>query len=235
MAPIFRVRRPSSIRRVRPDGAGPDHHYLRHWLPGSKDSSIVDLACGYGRLLHFFRGHDYNHITGVDISPDQVKRAREVVQDVYQANVLDFLDNHRGSFDLITALDLIEHFTKAEVLRFLDACHAALKPGGRLILQTPNADSPFGIASRYNDLTHEVCFNPNALGRLLAQASFTRIEMREVGPVPLGYSVTSSLRFAVWQLIRAGLLLWNAAETGSVGSCVLTRNFIIAATRVFAE
>jgi len=206
-------------------------YYLRGWLPESKDARIADLACGYGRLLYFFWERGYRHITGVDISPDQVARAREVIPDVHQMHVLDFLEAHRGEFDLLTALDLIEHLTKVEVLRFLNGCFAALKPGGRLVLQTPNADSPFGMGMALNDITHEVAFNPNALGRLLAQAGFSQIEAREVGPVPWGYSLASSVRFVVWQAIRAGLVVWNLAETGSTGSRVLTRNFLIGAKR----
>jgi hypothetical protein len=69
-------------------------------------------------------------------------------------------------------------------LRFLAASFAALKPGGRLVLQTPNADSPFGVAMRYSDFTHEICFNPNALARLLALHGFGAIEVRELAPVP---------------------------------------------------
>lgn len=205
--------------------------YLRGWLPASQDARIVDLACGYGRLLHLFRERGYRNIAGVDISPDQVRRARQVVSDVHEANVLDFLDAHPGEFDLITALDLIEHLTKDEALRFLAACFAALKPVGRLVLQTPNADSPFGMASRYGDLTHELCFNVNALTRLLALHGFTAIEAREVGPVPWGYSLASSMRWVVWQGIRAGLKVWNLAETGAAGEGVFSRNFLIAGVR----
>ena len=29
--------------------------YLRGWLPESKDAAIVELACGNGKLLQFFR------------------------------------------------------------------------------------------------------------------------------------------------------------------------------------
>ena len=151
--------------------------------------------------------------------------------DVREQNVLEFLEANRGAFDLITGLDIVEHFSKPEVLRFLDGCFSALKPGGRLILQTPNADSPWGTVHRYNDFTHEVCFNPNALNRLLALAGFTRIEARETGPVAFGYSLKSSVRFMIWQTIRAGLKLWNLAETGGAGSGVFTRVFLISAIK----
>jgi len=118
----------------------------------------------------------YLNIQGVGISPEQVRLARQVIPDVAESNVLEWLEAHSSSFDLITALDLIEHFHKLEVLRFLDGCHNALKQGGRLILQTPNADSPWGTVHRYNDFTHEAGLTSNELSRLLALVGFARME-----------------------------------------------------------
>ena len=52
-------------------------HYLRGWLPESKDAAIVDLACGSGDLLRFFKQRGYTNIHGVDVSPEQVELARQ--------------------------------------------------------------------------------------------------------------------------------------------------------------
>lgn len=207
-------------------------YYFRGYLPSSKDTAIADVACGGGRLLHFFRQRGYTNLTGVDISPEQVALARQVTPNVVQDSVLDFLEAHPESFGLITGLDIVEHFQKDETLRFLDACYAALKPGGRLILQTPNAESPWGTVHRYNDFTHEVCFNPNALVRLLRLCGFSHIEAREQSPVPWGYSLSSSARYLVWRAIRLGLMLYNVAETGGVGSGVFTRILIASARKI---
>jgi SAM-dependent methyltransferase len=206
-------------------------HYLKGWLPLDPDAEIVELACGSGRLLHFFKGAGYGRLTGVDISPDQVALSRQVTPNVVQSDVLTFLANHKEQFDLVIALDIIEHLQKPEVLSFLDLCFAALKPCGRLVLQTPNAESPWGSTHRYNDLTHEVCFNPNALFRLLRLVGFSSIEARETGPVPFGYSLISSARSVAWAAIRLGMMLWNLAETGDRGSGIFTRVFLISGVK----
>lgn len=202
-------------------------HYLRGWLPSNKDAKLVDLACGGGRMLQFFKRHGFTRISGVDISPDQVALSKQVTPDIAEQSVLPFLEGRRDTFDLITGLDIVEHFHKPEVIQFLDGCYQSLRSGGRLILQTPNADSPWGTMHRYNDFTHEVCFNPNALSRLMRLSGFGAIEARETGPVPFGYSLSSTLRNVVWQTIRVGLKVWNIAETGSKGSGIFTRVFII--------
>ena len=199
--------------------------YLKRWLPSQKNANILEIACGNGRLLHFFKVRKYTNITGVDISPEQVQLAKKIVEAVIQADILKFLENVDKTYDLIIGLDIIEHFQKDEVLHFLDACYKALKPRGCLILQTCNADSPWGVMHRYNDFTHELCFNPNSLRRLFRLVGFHNIESRETGPVIHGFA--SGLRYVIWQGIRIVLKIWNLAETGCCGSGVFTRIFLI--------
>lgn len=200
--------------------------YLRGWLPARRDAAIADLACGQGRLLHWLKRRGYTNLSGVDISPDQVALARQVVPAVDEADLLSWLAERAGQFDLLIGLDIVEHFTRDEALRFLDLRFSALKPGGRLILQTLNADSPFGLSVRYGDVTHEWAYGVDALTRLLRCAGFVAIEAREQGPVPYGYSLASTARFFLWRVLRAGLQLWNLAETGA-RLPVLGRVFLI--------
>jgi 2-polyprenyl-3-methyl-5-hydroxy-6-metoxy-1,4-benzoquinol methylase len=206
-------------------------HYLRGWLPSARAARVVDVACGGGRLLAFFKDRGYTEVAGVDVSPEQVALSRQVVADVVQEDALRFLGARHDAYDLIAGLDIVEHFRKPEVLVFLDACCAALRPGGRLILQTPNADSPWGTTHIYNDFTHEVGFNPNALRRLLTLAGLTDIEVRETGPVPIGYSARSTGRAIAWQMIRLMLKCWNVVETGTPGDGVFTRVFLISGVK----
>lgn len=207
------------------------HHYLRDWLPAAKDARITDLACGHGNLLFFLSSLGYTELAGVDISPDQVRLARQVARNVEEGNLLDYLGRHAGEFDLVCGLDIIEHMAKDEVLEFLDGCFSALAPGGRLILQTPNAVSPFGNIVRYGDFTHEVCFEERVLGQLLELVGFDSPESREMGPVPWGYSLLSSVRFCLWRATRFGLRAINTIETGGPGPKVWTRVFLTSAVK----
>lgn len=206
-------------------------YHLRDWLPNRKESDILDLACGGGKLLYFYKRMGFVNFSGVDISPEQVKLSLQVTSNVAEANILDFLASKPNTYDLISGFDIIEHFHKPEVMRFLDLSYGALKPGGRLILQTCNADSPWGGVHRYGDFTHELSFNHNSLSRLLNLVGFTSIESREQKPIPLGHSVLSSGRYIIWQAIRAGLKIWNLAETGDAGSGVFTRIFLISGVK----
>lgn len=211
--------------------ARPYRYYFRGWLPARVDARIIDLACGGGMLLHFFKDMGYTNLNGVDVSPEQIELARQVVPSIEHASIFDVLAKHNDTFDMITALDIIEHLTKDEVFQLLDGCWRALKPGGRLILQTPNAETPWGFPVRYADFTHEVCFTPQNLARLLELCGYESVEARESGPVPRGNGIKSYLRYLIWRAVRTGLLAYNAIETGNPGSGILTRVFMISATK----
>lgn len=203
--------------------------YLKGWLPANKDVSILELACGWGKLLHFLKSRGYKNLKGIDVSPQQVAIARQVSENVVEAEAIDYLETHKEEYDLIVGLDIIEHFEKDDVLTFLDACYSALRPGGRLILQTPNAESPWGTHHRYNDITHEICFNPNALKRLLELVGFSGITSHETGPVVKG--LPSLGRYIIWKIIWSILAIWNLAETGTIGDGIYTRVFLTTALK----
>lgn len=203
--------------------------YLGGWLPQRKEAAILDIACGGGKLLYFLKSRGYINVQGVDISPEQVILSKQVIAQVVERDAVEFLQEHPESFDLIIGLDIVEHFLKDEALGFLEACYRALLPSGRLILQTPNAESPWGMMHRYNDFTHEIAFNSNSMKRLLEFCGFSEIELRQAGPVVHG--LFSLSRYIIWKVIWIALALWNLAETGSIGSGVYTRIFLISGTK----
>jgi SAM-dependent methyltransferase len=57
-------------------------------------------------------------------------------------------------FDLVCAMDVLEHLTKDQLLDTLESVHRILKPGGRFLARFPNGASPFGAMYQSADLTH---------------------------------------------------------------------------------
>lgn len=206
-------------------------YYFRGWLPGRHDAAICDLGCGDGGLLGWLAGRGYGDLTGVDLSPEQLARAPVGAARFLRGDALEHLAGLAARYDLIIARDLVEHLTKDELLRFFAACRAALRPGGRLIVQTPNGDAPLCGSVRYGDLTHELCLTPGLAERLLVHAGFTGFEAREAGPVPKRYEPIALGRYALWRAIHCALLLYNLIELGHRGSGVFTRVFLLSAVR----
>ncbi len=203
--------------------------YLRGWLPEQRNEKILDLACGSGKTLFLLKEKGYTSISGVDISAEQVALARQVTSDVSEGDVLGFLEKRDANYGLIIAQDIVEHLTKDELFDLLDGCYRALMPGGRLILSSPNGESPMCGFRRYGDFTHEVCFTPPALGHVLVIVGFEQAASREIGPYCHG--IMSGVRTVLWWMLRRVLMLWHLVEIGHTGSGVCTRDFLISAVK----
>lgn len=197
------------------------YRQIRRWLPEDRTTAILDAGCGPGNLLYLLHWQGYQNVEGVDRSEEQVALARRVTDRVTCGDVTAYLAGRRATYDLVLAFDLIEHLERTELLKFLDTVFAALRPGGQLIVQTPNADSPWSSSIRYGDFTHELALNAHSLEQVFRLAGFVDCEVRETGPVVHG--ALSAIRWMAWQGIRIVLAVWNLAETGTAGGLTYTR------------
>jgi len=186
------------------------------FLPKDKEASILDLGCGHGSFLYVETQAGYSNIHSVDISADQVEAAKKLgLKNVRQKDLmLELREADDASYDIIVAIDVIEHMTKSELLDFVDDVFRVLKKGvGRLILHMPNASSPFAGRIRYGDYTHEQAFTQGSLSQVLRAAGFGQIECFE--DTPPVHGIMSSIRWILWKCFRTILRIMLAVETGA--------------------
>jgi 2-polyprenyl-3-methyl-5-hydroxy-6-metoxy-1,4-benzoquinol methylase len=204
--------------------------YFRKLLPADRKASLLDLGCGYGSFLYYLAKEGYTNAAGVDRSTEQVAAARRLgLANVRQAEAQEALAGCYRAFDCITAIDLLEHLEKEEILGLLDAIWQALRPGGRLILRVPNAEGPLGTRILYSDFTHTLAFTPSSLRQVLKEAGFTRIQLLPEGPRVHG--PLSAARWLAWQAVRLLLEFYMAVETGQFGGHIWTQNLIVVAEK----
>jgi 2-polyprenyl-3-methyl-5-hydroxy-6-metoxy-1,4-benzoquinol methylase len=202
---------------------------IRPLLPPSAAGPVVDIGCGSGLLVRCLLADGYD-ATGIDVSPEQVSVARATgLTQVAQGDYLSLLRDRPGQLAAVTATDLLEHLTKAEVLATFDAVAATLRPGGRFIARVPNAVSPFGGHIRYGDFTHETWFTARSVRQLAAAAGFGQVHV--AGCPPPAHGIPSALRLAIWKPVSGLFKLMLAAETGSVRGHIVTQNLTFAAGR----
>jgi len=200
---------------------------IRQHFPHDWNAAILDLGCGHGTLIYLARQKGYRNIRGVDVSPEQVAAAKQLcIEGVEQCDVMEALEKKPvACFDCIISFDLIEHFKRNELIPLVDAVNRVLRPYGRWIIHTPNAESPFGMRMRYWDITHELAFTRTSLSQLLLSSGFSRVDCYEDQPVPHG--VKSAARWLLWKIIRCFLRLYLAVETGDDGRyAIFSQNFL---------
>ena len=147
-------------------------------LPEDRAAPILDVGCGLGYLLQYLKEAGYTRAAGIDLSPQQAEHCRGVgLENVEEAEAVDYLSRHKGEFDRVLAFDLLEHLTRAEGLDFLDATRAALGPGGKVIMRVPNMSNLFASKSRYVDITHETGYTEHSVRQMLMLAGFGSVEI----------------------------------------------------------
>lgn len=188
---------------------------IKNILSENKHISVLDIGTGTGNILLLLFNNGYTNLTGIDISLEQIEIAKKILPmaNLYHADLSEFLKGKENQFDLITGFDIIEHFTKQEAFEILILAYTALKEGGRIILQTPNAYSPWMGSVCYGDLTHEWFYTANSLDDLLIQCGFHKFQSFEVAPVAIG--IKGLIRSILWKMMRLQYKVCNSLEIGS--------------------
>jgi 2-polyprenyl-3-methyl-5-hydroxy-6-metoxy-1,4-benzoquinol methylase len=199
-------------------------------LPSNRGVAILDVGCGQGQLLRMLASRGYVNASGIDASREQVELARRLgTERVEQADLYSHADRWAATYDVVTALDVVEHFDRSEVPRVFGAFAKLLRPGGTFILRTPNAAGPYGGRLLYSDLTHGVAYTARALEQAAAAAGFESI--RSYPARPAGRGARQLVRRGLWRLIEGLMIAPLVVETGELRGHIVTQNLIGVATR----
>jgi SAM-dependent methyltransferase len=140
---------------------------------------VLELGCGGGtpetrRLAERFA------LTGVDISPRQVERARTAIPDA-EFLCADFteLELPPGSFDAVCSFYVFNHVPRDLLAPLLERVHGWLVPGGWLLVAFGVSDLPGWTGEWLGAETFFSSFPPEVNSQLVCEAGFA-IERDEV-------------------------------------------------------
>lgn len=166
-----------------------------------KTARILDIGCGSGSFLKALSDNGYEQITGIDLSEEQVRLAHELgVKEVQQGDLVAFLESANEKFDLISGLDIIEHFTKNELVEVLKLIRIHLKPEGMALFRTPNLDAPMSSVYANGDFTHENYMNASSAQQLMLSCGFANVRV-----VESNMQIPNALKEIFRKVIFAGL------------------------------
>ncbi len=194
-----------------------------------KEAAILDIGCGFGSLVAACQQKGFIQAQGIDISPDMVKTASELgISNISQADLLPFLANHPHTFDIITGMDIIEHFGKDELVEVLTAVKNSLKPKGRAIFRTPNTDAPFFTIYSYGDFTHENYLNVSSAKQVMLNMGFSKAEVYPSLIKTNGF-IKEMFRKVLWWWVCVFYKMQLFASGRSSKDVVFTPNLVIVA------
>lgn len=184
-------------------------HDARHILRGldEKPKLIIDFACGSGLFTRCLAEEAVGaRVVGADFhasAPAELKTA--------EYSPIDRLDAYAGKADLVLAMHVLEHDDDPRAL--LERIVRLVRPGGRLIVETPNVDcvwaSIFGKAwDAWYLPYHRRHFNHRNLRALVEGGGLTVTSVENVSVPSIGRTFANMLGLrngAVFILIGAAL------------------------------
>jgi len=168
---------------------------LTSCLPSLNQGNLLDVGCGDGDFVLAMQ--DYGWRTqGVDLDPAAVEFARQRGADV-RLGLLSEQHYESDTFDCIVMSHAIEHV--ADPVGILRECYRILKPGGRLVLATPNIDGQFHGKFRQHWVhldppRHLYLFGPRTLSEAVRRAGFQKQRSFTVLGAPFAYRASEQIR-----------------------------------------
>jgi cyclopropane-fatty-acyl-phospholipid synthase len=106
----------------------------------SKDDHVLEIGSGWGGFALYAAGELGCRVTSITISREQLELARERVraaglEDRVEIQLRDYRDVN-GTYDAVVSIEMLEAVGAEYFDDFFAACSAALRPGGRMSLQT---------------------------------------------------------------------------------------------------
>jgi len=222
------------------DGSGQESAHIADFRAGLDlieshavpSGSLLDVGCATGSFLSVARARGWE-CRGVEVSAFAAARARERTGCDVFCGKLEDAPFDSGSFDAITMWDLLEHLP--DPLRGIETARRLLKPGGLLLVNTPNENSLLRqlarllyrgsggrITAPVNRLYHRYhlyYFAAETLGVLFRRGGFDLVELR-IKPIPMSRGrISAATRVAMKVLSVAERLLHAEYEL-----IVLARN-----------
>ncbi|MZG14818.1 methyltransferase domain-containing protein [Streptomyces sp. SID5914] len=153
--------------------------------PGDPPATVLDVGCGDGSAAAVAARELAGHrIVGVDWSQDALRRAAQRVPAVVRGELTgDGLPFAAGGADAVLFSEVVEHLVDPDGA--LDELRRVLKPGGHLMLSTPN------LAAWYN----------RALLLAGVQPVFSEVSLRRIHGRP-GREVVGHLRLFTARALR---------------------------------
>ena len=150
---------------------------LRWYLPYFEGfTRVLDIGCGHGEFLQLLQEHGHEAV-GIDIDPAMVATCRQLGLTAYEGDAGDWLAGQETQFDAIFSSNVIEHLEAQQVQRWIRQAYDALRPGGMLLIGTPNPESLIvQFHEFWRDPTHVRLYSRQLIEFFFADAGFCNIQ-----------------------------------------------------------
>ena len=160
---------------------------------GARKDALLEIGCGNGFFLQQALTQGYRSVRGVEPSRAAVSQAPPEVRGSIVCDLMRPGLFGTAQFDVICIFQVFDHLPDPGAL--LDACFAALRPGGLVLSLNHNIDAIsarlLGERSPIIDIEHTYLYSPDTMRHIFEAHRF---RIREAGSVRNQYSLRYLLR-----------------------------------------
>lgn len=144
-------------------------------------AKVLDIGCGRGEWLELMQENGFS-VYGVDLDDGMLQACLDKGLAVENKDALTALrEQPDNSLAVVSAFHVVEHIDFDYLQQVVAEAHRALKPGGVIILETPNPENIYvASCSFYLDPTHIKPIPPQLLSFVVESAQFKPIKVLRV-------------------------------------------------------
>jgi len=186
-----------------------EYRKARKYLSGAR--RVLEVGCGEG---WFLKSLEPRGIEGVGLELNREAIAAKVTDSpIYKEDLNEFSSRHSGEFDAVCMFQVLEHVVDPRT--FIQSCVRCLKPGGYVLVSTPNhGRASLQAFEQAMDLPpHHVGYFTQEIYKRIADAMDLDLIKCHIEPKKFGFSdtisekVARSLPFRVAN--KCGVILYN--------------------------
>ncbi|WP_414548189.1 class I SAM-dependent methyltransferase [Anabaena sp. CCY 0017] len=153
-------------------------------VSATDNSPTLDIGCGRGEWIEMLSEQGFQ-TSGIDINNAMVHQCQSLGLNAVLGDGLQFLRSlPNNSLAVVSSFHVIEHLQMQQFMALLDEVLRVLRPGGTIILETPNPENLIvGACNFYLDPTHRNPIPPPTAQFILENRGFTPVEIRRIHPM----------------------------------------------------
>jgi SAM-dependent methyltransferase len=140
-------------------------------------STTFDAGCGRGEWLELMIEQGFQPV-GVDLDDGMLSACTELQLPAHKGDAIAYMSSLTSeSQAVVSAFHVVEHVTFEQLRKFVSEALRVLKPGGLLIMETPNPEN-LAVSTRnfYLDPTHQRPIPPQLLAFVAEFEGFERVK-----------------------------------------------------------
>lgn len=180
-----------------------------------RNTKILDIGLGYGYFEKLFQRQNKNHkLSGIDLSKESIINIKKEVKGSFKEGSVLKIPFRENSFEVVVALEIIEHLKASEVFKAYSEIKRVLAPGGQLIISVPVNETFYTKpqSTIKNPNLHMRAYTPELIKAELELAGFNVNKIKSLYAFSNNYHLKKIIRLLIPQRWKPNVVIISSYQ-----------------------